>query len=139
MRIVLVDSVNFEDALAVYIASWRESHKGICSADFVQNRDYTGYLRKKLGHLYLISDGEPVGVFCLDGGEFGDLYIHPAHQGKGYGTACIRFAMEHTSKLQLTVLSSNETAIRLYEKMGFRFTGNDIPLREGLWEREMTY
>ena len=139
MRIVLVDSFNFQDALTVYSASWRESHKAICTRSFLQNRDYAGYLRKKLGHLYLISDGVPVGVFCLDGEEFGNLYINPSHQGKGYGTACLRYAMERTPKLRLTVLSTNETAIRLYERNGFRFTGNDIPLREGLWEREMEY
>ena len=31
------------------------------------------------------------------------------------------------------------TAIRFYEKNGFRFTGRDVLLRDGLWEREMEY
>ena len=139
MKIVLVDNLNFQDALSVYTVSWRESHRDICSTEFLQNRDYAGYLRKKLGNLYLISDGGSVGVFCLDGENFGDLYIHPNRQGRGYGMACVHYAAQNASRLRLTVLSTNAAAIHLYEKSGFRFTGNDIPLRDGLWEREMIY
>lgn len=89
--------------------------------------------------LYLIVDQVPVGVFFLSGEEFSDLYIHPSHQGKGHGRACVAFAISQSGSLRLTVLSSNMAAIRLYEKMGFRFTGQDIALRDGLWEREMRY
>ena len=92
-----------------------------------------------MGTLWLISDTVPVGVFNLDGENFGDLYIHPHCQGRGYGTACIRFATERMPGLRLTVLSDNHAAIGLYEKMNFRFTGNDTLLRDGLWEREMVY
>lgn len=139
MKISLVDSLLFDGAVEVYTASWRQSHRDICSPEFLEKRDFAGYLTKKLGHLYLITDGDPVGIFCLDGENFGDLYIHPEYQGRGYGTACVRCAMEYSSRLRLTVLSTNVAAIDLYEKMGFRFTGNDILLRNGLWEREMEY
>lgn len=139
MKIVLVENGNFQDALEVYTASWRESHREICSPEFLQNRDCAGYLANKLGCLYLICDGMPVGVFRLDTENFGDLYIHPAHRGRGYGAACVQYAMQRSPCLRLTVLSSNAAAIHLYEKSGFRFTGNDICLREGLWEREMLY
>ena len=87
----------------------------------------------------LFERGSKVGVFSLSGEEFGDLYIHPAYQKQGYGTACIRFALSQTHDLRLTVLSTNLSAIALYEKIGFRFTGNTIPLKNGLWEREMKY
>ena len=135
--ISLVTESDLQAVLEVYTASWRASHADICSPEFLENRDYAGYLRKKLGHLYLVSDGEPAGVFCLDGENFGDLYIHPNYQGRGYGTACVRFAIGQSSRLRLTVLSTNAAAIALYEKMDFRFTGNDFPLMNGLWEREM--
>ena len=90
-----------------------------------------------MGYLYLISADAPVGVFCLNGEEFGDLYIHPKYQGRGFGSGCIRYAVNQSSHLRLTVLSTNLAAIHLYEKNGFRFTGKDIQLRDGLWEREM--
>ena len=139
MEILRVSEKNFTSALDVYAISWRESHRNICSKDFLENRDYAGYLRKKMGTLWLISDIIPVGVFSLDGENFGDLYIRPDCQGRGYGTTCIRFAMNTMPRLRLTVLSDNHAAIGLYEKMSFRFTGNDTLLRDGLWEREMVY
>lgn len=139
MEIVLVDRLNFDAALSVYTVSWRDSHRQVCTSEFLENRDYSGYLRSKLGHLYLISDDAPVGVFCLNGEDFGDLYIRPEKQGRGYGTACVQFAIMQSHCLRLTVLSTNTAAIALYKKNGFRFTGNDILLRDGLWEREMEY
>lgn len=139
MKIECVNEKNFPLATVVYETAWRESHRHICSPDFLKQRDCVGYLRQRTDWLYLISDGEPVGVFCLQGNEISDLYIHPAKTGNGYGTACLRFAMSKRKKLRLTVLSSNDTAIRLYRKLGFRFTGKDIQLRENLLEREMIY
>ena len=89
--------------------------------------------------LCLVSDPDPVGVFCLLDDKLSDLYIHPEHQGRRYGRGCVEFAQSKHKELRLTVLSNNKKAIRLYEKMGFRFTGRDVPLRDGLWEREMRY
>ena len=137
MLIELVNESNFHNALGVYTASWQESHRKICSPEFLKKRDYAGYLRRKMGHLYLVSDDRTVGVFCLNGEEFSDLYIQPKDQGRGYGTACLRYAIGQSPRLQLTVLSSNTAAIALYEKMGFCFTGKDIPLRNGLFACEM--
>ena len=139
MKIVLVDQDTFQFALSVYTDSWRESHRNICTQLFLENRDYEGYLRDKLGQLYLITDTVPVGVFALEDNLLSDLYIRPDYQGRGYGTQAVRFALDKFPQLRLTVLSNNFGAIRLYEKMGFRFTGHDIPLRDGLLEREMRY
>lgn len=139
MKIERVTEKSLPQAVAVYTASWQESHRGICSPEFLKNRDYAGYLRRRMDGLYLISDGDPVGVFCLTDVELENLYIAPEKRGSGYGTACLRFAMEKRRKLRLRVLSSNDGAIRLYQTMGFRFTGRDIRLRAGLWEREMLY
>lgn len=139
MIIEKVTEENFHRAAGVYTVSWRESHRHICSPEFLEKRDCVRYLRQRMDGLYMISDGEPVGVFRMADNIIGDLYIHPAAMGKGYGTACLQFAVSQCDHLYLTVLSSNERAIRLYKKMGFRFTGKDTQLREGLWEREMEY
>ena len=139
MLIEKVSAASFPDALDVYIASWRESHRSMCSADFLEKRDYAGYLQKKIDALYLIYDKEAVGVFSLKDEFFSDLYIHPDQQGKGYGTFCLRYAMNKSDRLRLMVLSNNDSAIGLYEKMGFRFTGLDISRKGGLTEREMVY
>ena len=139
MRIDAVTPNNFLWAVQVYEASWKKSHREICSAAFLESRDYSGYLRERCNGLYLVWETEPVGLFRIQDGTLSDLYIHPDHWGKGYGTACVKYALERNTVLTLAVLSSNKRAINFYEKMGFRFTGVDIPRKNGLWEREMRY
>lgn len=139
MKIEPVTEENFPAALAVYTTSWKESHREICSADFLERRDYSGYLRKRQDGLFLLTTDVPAGIIrCFDG-ELGDLYVRPDRQGQGIGTALLRFALGRGGDYTLTVLSSNRRAIRLYEKFGFRRTDNKIFLREGLWELEMKY
>lgn len=138
MKIEKVTESSFPRAAEVYTLSWRESHKTVCSLEFLQKRDCAAYLYGKIESLYLISDPEIVGVFCLTDWELSDLYIHPDYQGRGYGRYCVDFGINSGARF-LTVLSNNEKAIRLYEKMGFRFTDRNIQLRENLWEREMEY
>ncbi|MBQ8236919.1 MAG: GNAT family N-acetyltransferase [Oscillospiraceae bacterium] len=139
LKFEVVTDENFHQAAAVYPAAWRESHKNVCTPEFLVRRDCVGYLRRSMDGLYLIFDDGPVGVFRLNGEELSDIYVHPDRTGRGYGTACLRFAMDRNKRLRLTVLSTNERAIHLYLKMGFRFTGADTQLRDGLWEREMIY
>ncbi len=139
MRIEPVTEANFEEALRVYIRSWGESHRDTCTPEYIAERDYPGYLRYQMDGLHLIRDTEPVGVFRIKDGVLSDLYIHPDQVGKGYGTACVEFAKGKCGDLRLTVLSSNKKAIRLYEKLGFRFMGKILQLRADLWEQEMVY
>ena len=137
MEIMCVSDLDFSIAVNVYRESWQESHRDICTPEFLENRDYSGYLKRIQKDLFGIYDPELVGVFSLAGDNFGNLYIHPDQWRKGYGTACVQYAMEQNNKVCLTVLSTNTKAIGLYRKLGFRFTGNDIPLRNGLYEQEM--
>lgn len=137
MKITPVTEKNFPQAARVYRDSWRESHKDICTPEFLQNRDCDGYLRQRLEGLYLLSDGEPVGIIRVHEGTLSTLYIHPAKQGRGYGRRLLNFALECSPSLRLTVLSSNEKAAEMYLRHGFRFTEKQQKLRSGLWEREM--
>lgn len=137
MTIQYVTNETFPQALDVYRQSWKESHKDVCSARFLEKRDYAGYLVGKAG-LYMVCDPACVGVFQLAGGTLSDLYIHPLYQGMGYGRFCVEYAIAQGGH-RLTVLSTNAKAIGLYEKMGFRFTGRDVCLKPELWEREMEY
>ena len=137
MNIIPVNKGNFSQAVQVYRASWQESHRDICSPEFVENRDCAGYLRKRLDGLYLLTDGEPAGVIRVYDGALSTLYIHPDKQGRGYGRALLNFALTIDPNLKLTVLSSNEKAAGMYLRHGFRYTGKQWPRYEGLWEREM--
>lgn len=137
MNITPVNKGNFSQAVQVYRASWQESHKDICSPEFVKNRDCAAYLWKRRNGLYLLTDGEPAGVIRVYDGLLSTLYIHPEKQGRGYGRALLDFALQMDPNLKLTVLSTNERAAGMYLRHGFRYTGKQQMLREGLWEREM--
>ncbi|HZG55711.1 GNAT family N-acetyltransferase [Paenibacillus sp.] len=56
------------------------------------------------------------------------IAVHPDFQGRGVGrllveTACREAKAEGKRKLSLRVMSTNEQAIRFYEKLGFREQG----------------
>ena len=139
MTIVPVNAENFSQAAEVYTLSWRESHRHICSPEFLARRDCPGYLSKGMEagkQIFLLLNPAPVGIVSILGNEIGDLYVHPDAQGQGYGTALLSHALPLTAQPRLSVLSDNHRAITLYERFGFRPT-SQTPLRDGLWEVTM--
>ncbi len=77
----------------------------------------------------LVVDGEPVGICKLairgDRGWISGIGIAVPHRGKGLGETLLRAAIDEARsrgvrELWLEVLTPNEPAIRLYEKLGFR-------------------
>ena len=84
--------------------------------------------------LLLLEDGAPVGYAYVTecySGEVGgrclffeEMYFRPECRGKGYGTAVFRYLKEqypNYPRFRLEVTDVNQNAIRLYEKLGFRF------------------
>lgn len=67
---------------------------------------------------------------------------NPAHRGKGYGRAAMRLLLNfafgelNLRRVQLTVFSYNEAAIRLYESLGFLREG---AAREALYRDDQRY
>lgn len=58
----------FSQAGGVYEDAWRDSHRGICTPEFLYSRDCAAYLQKERDAgkaLFLLTDGEPVGVVSL--------------------------------------------------------------------------
>ena len=89
MKICLVTEENFEDAAAVYAASWKESHKAVCSPAFLESRDCRGFLRREREAgkaIYLLTDKEPCGIVSVAGDCIENLYVLPRLQNRGYGT-----------------------------------------------------
>lgn len=74
----------------------------------------------------ILADGELAGFYALhreNGGEWelDDLYLYPAFQGRGIGTAVLQKVIADTAPdgLFLYVFIKNTGAVRLYERMGF--------------------
>ena len=147
MMIELVNSANIRQAAEVHAISWRESHRDICSEEFIavhtteRQIEYLKSQMNKGAAIYLLSDaGKPVGIVSIRDDVVGDLYVLPDEQGRGYGTQLLRFAMEKcTGTPTLWVLSSNRRAMNLYERLGFHATGECHILSEALSEIEMVY
>ena len=84
--------------------------------------------------LLLLEEGRAVGYCYITGyyaAEVGgrclmieELYFAEACRGKGYGTQVFAWLMEQYPeyrRLRLEVTGENRGAVRLYEKLGFRF------------------
>ena len=62
-------------------------------------------------------------------GEVVQVYVEPAHRGQNIGEKLLRhaldyaFGLEGIEQVQLSVMTSNTTAIKLYEKLGFKTFG----------------
>jgi len=136
---------NIEAAAQIHAEVWRQSHKDICSDEFVRahtTRRQMSYIReqKKQGRVfYLLTDNEPKGIVSVHGNLIENLYVAPQQQRKGYGTKLLRYAeCCCTGNPVLWVLSSNQAAQSFYQICGYRFTGNRKKLKNALYELEMT-
>lgn len=120
---------------------WRDS---LGRVDHVQARraDHT-----VVGGLGLLSEAYDVGLeLPADAVHLVAMYVVPSARGSGVGDLLLAGAKELAAHLDrprilLEVTSSNEAAIALYERNGFRFTGSTTPhpRRADLLEREMVF
>ncbi len=146
MRIEAVTEKNLSEAAAVHAAAWRESHRGICSDAFIaehttlRQMNYICNAMDQGRRFFLLTDDEPVAVVSVEGSVIADLYVHPEHQCRGYGTRLLEFAMRQCERQPtLWVLNTNPGAQRLYERLGFVKSGRLKELKNDLFEIEMIY
>jgi RimJ/RimL family protein N-acetyltransferase len=107
-----------------------------------QERQWINSFLENPNALILIAelDGETIGLLTFTAhpkkkmahtGEFG-ISVHPHHQGKGIGKKMIEhlllWAKDHPQieKVNLGVFASNQAAIDLYKKCGFKEEGRQL-------------
>ena len=145
MEIAAVNEENVRAAAEVHAVSWRESHRAVCSPDFVEAHTaerQEAYLRGKLAEgsmIYLLlEDGKALGLVSRSGSLIADCYVLPEEQRKGYGSALLRRAIADCPETpRLWILETNTGAERLYERFGFRRTGKRMEHPGGVDEVEM--
>ena len=72
----------------------------------------------------MLTDGSPVGIVSVKDSLIEDLYVLPACQNRGYGTALLRHAVSRCAGTPtLWILENNARARAFYRKAGFRETG----------------
>jgi GNAT superfamily N-acetyltransferase len=78
-------------------------------------------------------DGSLLAVIAFGDGWVSQLYVDPAEQGRGIGSALLRLAMGAQPELQLWTFQKNDRALRFYARHGFalvRMTDGDNEERE---------
>lgn len=140
----LVTKENIDIAAQIHSISWKQSHKSFCTEEFVQAHTVERqkqYIEKemKLGkRFYILIEGEPKGIVSVKDNRIENLYVLPTEQRKGYGTKLLKYVeMLCNGNPTLWILDNNMIAKNLYEKMGYRFTGNVNVLTDTLKELEM--
>lgn len=130
-RIVPVTEENLDAAAEIHAVGWRASHAAVCAPDFVAAHSaerQRAYLARKLeggSRIFLLTDDGPAGLISVTGSLIEDLYVHPEKQGRGYGSALLRHAIQECAGTPtLWLLETNDRARAFYESRGFRPTGN---------------
>ena len=131
MEIIVLSGDNLPAAAEVHAVSWRDSHRAVCSPEFVEahtTERQEAYLRAKLAAgsvIYLLlEDGKTLGLVSRSGSLIADCYVLPDQQRKGYGSALLRRAIADCPETpRLWILETNTGAERLYVRFGFRRTG----------------
>ncbi len=146
--IIPVNDSNIIDAANIYMLSWKESHKSICSKEFIEKHDLSymkSLLQEKIregGKIYLLQRKIPLGIVCVTAeDEICLLYVLPSEQHKGCGNALLEYAIKLCKDPWLTVLETNEKAIEFYKKRGFKFCGeiNNILSKNKISEYKYVY
>lgn len=134
---------NIDQAALIHSESWKESHRELCSAEFLaahtpeRQKSYLEAEAAQGAQIYMLVDQKPVGIVSVQGCLIANLYVLPGEQNKGYGTQLLAFAVTKCpGPPSLWVLSSNDRAQKFYERNGFRPTGAVVQHTDTLWERE---
>ena len=129
--IIEVTENNVRDAAEIYAPSWRDAHKDCCKKECIEKHtvEYvTTFLLNQIKQdkdMYMLIDEIPVGIVSIKDNMIENLYVHPNSQYKGYGTKLLLFALSKCdSEAVLWVRDNNIKACNLYEKYGFKRTGD---------------
>lgn len=125
---------------ALHLIEMDESHldrvhelETLCFTDPWSREAFEAELSNNLARYQLLTDGEAIVGYCgvwivVDEGHITNLGIDPGYQGHSYGEKMMRLVMDwarlqNICRLTLEVRVSNEKAIYLYEKLGFKSAG----------------
>lgn len=123
----------------VQVLTWQATYRGILPDTFLDALDVERSAESWRAvvsdrrRITLVADGPGIFGFCTAGptrgdpsshrGELEAIYVHPAEQGRGHGTALVRAAMGWLSARRLTpvlvwALEANNPAHGFYRALG---------------------
>ena len=157
VRIKLMETAEeIEAKSVVHWQTWREAYDAILPADFQEEMTLDRcrfYSQEYPDNTLIALDGSKV-IGFLSYGDFRDsaiqagkifaLYVLRDYYGKDIGQRLLEAAfavLANCSEILLWVLEDNKRAIAFYQKMGFRFDGQEktIELGKPVREKRMVY
>ena len=120
--ILPVTRQNIHQAAVIYSESWKESHKDLCSAEFLEahtperQKSYLEAEMEQGAQIYMLVDQRPVGIVSVQGCLIANLYVLPSEQNKGYGTRLLAFVV--TSFLMSYTLCFKSKYLNLRQEKG---------------------
>ena len=84
-------------------------------------------------------EGMLVGFVSLNEEMLAALFVHPFFQGNGIGKQLLRFAMEQSDSLVLSVYKENKRAMDFYRKQGFEAVQEQVDKHTGMPEVIMVW
>ena len=132
-RAVVADAEAVAD---VWIASYAEALPTVTRAH--DDDEVRGWIRERLvptTECWVAvdgGDGTVVAMMALTPGWIDQLYVLPAYQGRGVGSALVRLAQESPDALELWTFQVNVPARAFYARHGFR----EVELTDGATNEE---
>lgn len=143
--IIPVDDRNIEDAAYIHSESWKESHRDICTPEFIEihtperQKEYIGRQQNDGRKFYMLIEDEPLGIVSIKESLIENLYVLPDEQGKSHGSELLEFAVSRCNGTPtLWIISTNTKALRFYRSHGFRPTGKEIRRSSSMTEMELS-
>lgn len=130
------------DTLAdIWLAASLQAHPFIPAEYWRANRIRMAqeYLPQSENLVLEDDSGHMVGFISMLGRHIAALFVHPAAQGKGYGTALLQRAQEKHGELTLHVYEQNTDSIHFYEYHGFQTVSHGTDAATGAAERRMRW
>jgi len=130
MRIRAATPADYDHLARIWLESWYSTGlKPVFDPGLAMLRERIPQEVAKGWALYVGEDGgDMVAMLALQPRDFylDQLWVAPAHQGRGLGRALLAFTREQfPDEIWLRCVVQNESAWRWYEREGFQFEGEE--------------
>ncbi|MEK4356837.1 N-acetyltransferase [Paenibacillus sp. FSL M7-1455] len=120
MQIRLMNEEDMDAVISLWLAASEQAHHFIDGAYWQSKQEDMRSVYLPMAESYVLeNEGEIAGFISVVQHLLAALFVHPDHQGKGYGRALMEYVKERVPKLELKVYKDNENAIHFYERQGF--------------------
>ena len=107
--------------LGIWEASVRASHHFLTEEDIRSLYPQAEEAVRQIGTLWVADDGNVrIGFIGIQSGKIEMLFLHPDYFRKGIGKVLIQKAIAEQNVQYVDVNEQNPSAVKFYERMGFR-------------------